>query len=170
MAYFKFMEKFFSDFGIQPILLLAQIVNFLILLFLLKKFLYGPIVKVLDQRRDTIADSLKNAEEIETKLAKTEEEYEKRIAKASAESRKIIDEATKSASEIIKDAHTKAAEDMSDIMQKGRDSIVMEQQKMQQQMRSELTELVVMTLEKVTGKVLNKKDQVDIIEKTVKGM
>ncbi len=164
------MEKFFSDFGIQPILLLAQIVNFLILLFLLKKFLYGPIVKVLDQRRDTIADSLKNAEEIETKLAKTEEEYEKRIAKASAESRKIIDEATKSASEIIKDAHTKAAEDMSDIMQKGRDSIVMEQQKMQQQMRSELTELVVMTLEKVTGKVLNKKDQVDIIEKTVKGM
>lgn len=162
------MDQITSQFGIQPILLLAQVVNFAILLFILKKFLYAPILKVLEQRRKTIADGVKNAAEIEVKLAKTEEEYQKRIDKATTEARKIVDDATKSASEIITEAHTKASQDMADILKKGRESIILEQQKMEQEMRGELTNLVVMTLEKVTGKVLNKKDQLDIIEKSVK--
>lgn len=163
------MESFLKDFGIQPILLLAQIVNFLILLFLLKKFLYGPIVKVLDQRKQTIEESLKNAEKIEANLAKTEEDYDKKIEKAATEARKIVDEATKSASEIISEARTQASTEMQDILKKGQDSIEMERQKMQQEMRAELTQLVINTLEKVTGKVVSKKDQIDIIEKAVKG-
>ncbi len=57
---------------------------------------------------------------------------------------------------------------MADMLEKGRQSVVMEKQKMEQEMRSELTNMVVMTLEKVTGKVLSKKDQLDIIEKTAK--
>lgn len=162
------MESFIKDFGIQPILLLAQIVNFLILLFLLKKFLYGPIVKVLDQRKQTIEDSLKNAEKIEANLAKTEEDYQKRIDKATSEARKIVDEATKSASEIISEAKTQASSEMQDILKKGQDSIAMERQKMQQEMRSELTQLVINTLEKVTGNVISKKEQIEIIEKAVK--
>jgi F-type H+-transporting ATPase subunit b len=163
------VESFLKDFGIQPILLLAQIVNFLILLFLLKKFLYGPIVKVLDQRKQTIEESLKNAEKIEANLAKTEEDYDKKIEKAATEARKIVDEATKSASEIISEARTQASAEMQDILKKGQDSIEMERQKMQQEMRAELTQLVINTLEKVTGKVVSKKDQIDIIEKAVKG-
>jgi F-type H+-transporting ATPase subunit b len=62
------------EFGVQPILLLAQIVNFAILFFLLRKFLYGPLLKILEQRRNTIKESLKNAEKIEKQLALTEEE------------------------------------------------------------------------------------------------
>ena len=55
------MEKILSDFGVQPILLLAQIVNFLILLILLKKFLYKPILQVLEKRKETIDEATKQA-------------------------------------------------------------------------------------------------------------
>jgi F0F1-type ATP synthase membrane subunit b/b' len=58
---------------------------------------------------------------------------------------------------------------MQDILKKGQESIQMERQKMQQEMRSELTQLVINTLEQVTGKVISKKDQIEIIEKAVKG-
>ena len=60
------------NFGIQPVLLLAQIVNFLIILYLLQKFFYKPIVKLLEQRKKRIEESLKNADLIEEKLKKTQ--------------------------------------------------------------------------------------------------
>ena len=62
-----------SQFGVKPILLAAQVVNFLILLFILKKFLYGPILKVLSERRKKIEDSLKNVEEIEKRYNEMKE-------------------------------------------------------------------------------------------------
>ena len=62
-----------KNFGIQPTLLLAQIVNFTIILFVLKKFFYKPITKVLEERKRRIEESLKNADEIEAKLQKTAE-------------------------------------------------------------------------------------------------
>ena len=65
--------EFLKEFGIQPTLLIAQIVNFLIILFILKKFFYKPIIKLLDDRKKKIEESLKNAELIEERLKQTEE-------------------------------------------------------------------------------------------------
>lgn len=164
------MEKIITDFGVQPVLLAAQIVNFLILLFLLKKFLYGPILKVLETRKKTIADSLKNAEKIEKRLADTEEESDKRITTAAKEAQKIIDEATKNAQLVVAEAHQKAQVDIDEMMEKGKQSIQFEKEKMQQEMREEISDIVVTALEKVTGKVINKADQKKMIDQAVKGL
>jgi F-type H+-transporting ATPase subunit b len=164
------MDKIISDFGVQPVLLAAQIVNFLILLFILNKLLYKPLLKVLEQRRQKVEESIKNAEKIEQKLLKTEEEYEKRIVEASKEGQKIIDEATKSASQIVSEAHQKAQSDIEEMMQKGQASIRMERDRMQQEMREELSDVVVTALEKVTGKVINKTDQRKMVDQAVKGL
>src|SRR3989344_2738333 len=86
-----------TNFGIQPQLLLAQIVNFLIILFLLKKFFFGPIVKVLEDRKKRIEQSLQNADQISEKLQKTEES-----------SKKILDETRESAKTIIAQAKQEA--------------------------------------------------------------
>jgi len=56
-----------SSLGIDLKILLAQLVNFGILIFLLSKFLYKPVLKMLDQRKKKIAESIKKAEEIEKK-------------------------------------------------------------------------------------------------------
>lgn len=165
-----FMEKILSDFGVQPILLAAQVVNFLILFFILKKFLYRPILKMFETRKQTIAQSLKNAEEIEQRLLKTEEDREKKLRQASDEARKILDDATKSASGIVAEAHTKAALDMDIIFKKGEESIKQEKAKMQQEIREELANLVVLALQKVSGKVFNRSDQKNILQQTIKDL
>ncbi|SRR5258708_3954442 len=162
------MDKVLSDFGVQPILLAAQVVNFLILLLILRRFLYRPILKVLKQRQETIAQSLRNAQQIEERLQKTEEEKELVLEKAAKEAQKLIDEATVAANQVVADAHTKASSDMEKILEQGKQTIRLEKEKMQQEIREELADLVVLGIEKVAGKVLDKKVQKEIVERSIK--
>ena len=160
--------NFLLDFGVQPILLAAQIVNFLILLFLLKRFLYKPILRVLEERKKTIADSLKKAEEIEMRLTQIEEDREKELGKAAMEAKSILDDATKSADQIATDIQAKATEEANRIIEEGQRTIVAEKEKLQQEIRAELATLVMLGLQKVTGKALTEKDKKDLIEKSLK--
>jgi F-type H+-transporting ATPase subunit b len=84
--------------GIDFKVLIAQIINFGILLAVLIKLLYRPILKMLDERRKRIEESLNKATEIDQKAAKMEEEMEKKRAQARNEAATIIGEA-KSAAE-----------------------------------------------------------------------
>ncbi len=164
------MEKVISEFGVQPILLAAQVVNFLVLLFILNKLLYKPLLKVLQERKAKIAQSLEQAQEIEEKLAKTEEEREAKLVKAGEEARAILEEATKNATQIIAEAHQKAQTDIDGMIDKGQEEIKLEREKMYQEFREEVADIVVAGLQKVTGKVIDKKDQKELVEKSVKGM
>lgn len=159
---------FLKDFGVQPVLLIAQAVNFLILLYILKRFLYKPVLKVLDERKKTISDSLQNAEEIEKKLTQITAEREEQLKKASREAEEIIKDATASAGQIIAEAHEKAGTDIEGLVAKAHQSISLEKEKMRQEIRAELADLVVAGLQKVTGKVLDKKDQEEMVKETIK--
>ncbi len=156
-----------NQFGIKPVLLAAQVVNFLVLLFILKRFLYKPILKVLKQRQDIVAKSLKDAEEIEQRLQKTEEEREKKLEHAALESKKLIDEATQASTQIIVEAHLKASGDMEKILEQGRQSLKLEKEKMQQEIREELADLVAISLEKVLKDSLDIQTQKKITRKAI---
>ncbi len=159
-----------NQFGINPVLLAAQVVNFLILLFILKKFAYGPILKVLDERKKTIADSLKNAEEIEKKLALTEEEKEKILAKTSLEAQKILDN-TKKEIEVMKEEGKHQAEAMAaQIIKKGKEEALAEMEKRQQEFMAGVAEIVAIAVEKVVGKVLTKKDKEELVAKSIRSL
>lgn len=159
-----------DQFGIQPILLAAQVVNFLILLYLLKRFLYKPVLRMLEQRKKVIEESLKNAAEIEDRLEKTTLLREKRLNEAASEAREIINEATKASGEIVALAHQKAAVEAEKFLENTRKSMVLEKEQLQQEIRSELASLVVLGLQKVTGKVISEKDQKQLIEQSLKGL
>lgn len=162
------MEAIFNDFGIQPILLAAQVVNFLVLLFLLKRFLYKPILKVLDDRKNRIQQSLKDIAEIERKLQQTTEAQEQILAKAAKDAQEIIGLATKSAEQIIQEAHQKAANDTEILVENTRQSLLAEKDKLSQEVRSEAANLIALGFEKITGKVLTKKDQEDLVKTSIK--
>ena len=159
-----------NQFGVQPILLAAQVVNFLILLFILKKFLYKPILKVLDERKKRIEDSLKNAREIEKRLAETEAEVEKVLAKALAEGQKILDQSKKEAVQIIEGANKKAEQILLKTVDDGKKIVELQKEILMRQIRENVGSLVGLVLEKVIGKQISKKDQVEIIEKEVKNL
>lgn len=164
------MEEVVKQFGVSPILLAAQIVNFLILLFLLKKFAYKPLLEVLQKRQDTIAQALKNAQEIEEKLKSVEEEREKRLKKASEEAKSIIAEATKAASELMELSRVRTEQEILKLQVKNNELMERQKQQLQKEIRAELADLVVLGLEKVTKKVLSQKDQKDMVAQTIRSL
>lgn len=159
-----------NQFGIKPILLAAQVVNFLILLFILKKFLYKPILKVLDERKKRIADSLKNAEEIEKRLLLTQQEREKILDEADKSAQKMLDE-TKKEIEILRTEMMQQAKGQADdIILKSHNQAQAEIEKMKQELMENIADIVAKGMEKVTGKLINKSEQQKIIENQVKNL
>ena len=159
-----------KQFGVQPVLLAAQVVNFLILLFILKKFLYGPILKVLQQRKETIAQSLKNTEEIEARLQKTEEESRKVMAKALTEAQKILDQTNEAATQILDKANKQAEQILVRATADGKKIVELQKAVLMNQIRNSVGSLVSLVFEKVTGQKVTLEDQKKIIEKEVKNL
>ncbi len=119
------MQALLSAFGIDWRLLLINTINFGLLLFILWKFLYGPLMRMLDARRDKIAEGVINAEnaaqhlhEIEStrgaKLSEAGKEADAVVAQArsagSAKEREIISAGETAAASIVKDAESQAKE------------------------------------------------------------
>ncbi len=159
-----------NQFGINPLLLAAQVVNFLILLFILKKFMFKPILKVLDERKERIASSLKNAEEIEKRLLETDEKIDKMMVKATSDIQKMMDESRKEAAELKEELVATAQKNAEEIIQKGQETVKSEGEKMRQEIMVNVAQIVAKGMEKVTGKVLTKKDQMQLIEKEIKNL
>lgn len=164
------MEKILSDFGINPILLAAQIVNFLVLLFILKKLLYKPILKMLDERKKKIEESLENAEKIQKELEETEVRRDEILNKSIDEAKKIVDEANVAAAQIHADAQVKAKADMEAMMEQGMQMIAGEKDKMKSEIKGEVASMITMSMEKVLGKALDSKMQQKLVEDAVKTM
>lgn len=162
------MMNIFTEFGVKPILLAAQIINFLILLFLLKKFLYGPILKILDERKKKIAESIANAEQIKQELMETQAAREKKLEQAAREAEKIIEEAVISANQIIDEAHQKAQADIAKMIAKSEAQMATERDKLHQEIKADLANLVALGMQKVAGKVLSIKDKEDLAIRAMK--
>ncbi len=160
----------FNQFGVQPILLAAQVVNFLILLFILKKFLYKPVLKVIDERKKRIEDSLKNAAEIEDRLAKTNLEIEKIMAKAATDAQKMLDETKKEIGNMKEEARLQAEQQALLILKKGEEEVKELGLKMQQQVKQEVASIMTTVFQKITGKLLPQKQQKKIIEDEIKDL
>lgn len=157
-----------NQFGVKPILLFAQIVNFILLLYILKRLLYKPLLKVLEERKSKIAESLKNAEQIELKLAEIEKSRDKKLEAAAKESKKMIDEAMASANQIIAESHEKALEQTKQMIAKSEEQMALERDKMHQEIRSEIADLVALGLQKVAGKVLTSKDKEELAKSALR--
>lgn len=157
-----------KEFGVEPTLLLAQIVNFLLLLFILRKFLYTPVLRMLKKRRDTIAQSLKNAEEIEHRLQQIHAEREATLRQAHEEVTRILDKATLHAEALTREMHDKAQKDVDKLLERTKATLEQERIAMYADLKAKITSLVVLTFERVAGKVLTEKDQKELIERSVK--
>ncbi len=159
-----------NQFGVQPVLLAAQVVNFLILLFILKKFMYKPLLKVLDERKKKIEDSLKNAEEIERRLLETEEEKEKILAKTAAEVQKMLDEAKKERVAMKEEGKTQAEQLVAQIIKRGEEAAHAEAVRIKQEMMNNMVEIVGLVTEKVAKGAFDKNKQKQIIEKEMRNV
>jgi F-type H+-transporting ATPase subunit b len=112
------MGELFSAFGLDWKLLVIQTVNFGVLLLILWRFLYRPLVKTLDERRGKIAESVQKAEAADRRLAEADAEGKALLAEAGKEAEVLVasgrSHAESQAAEILKKTQEKAEALMSD--------------------------------------------------------
>lgn len=159
-----------NQFGIQPVLLAAQIVNFLIILLVLKRFFYKPIVKMLDDRKKRIEESLQNADQIEEKLQKTEEKTAEILEKARSQAQEIISEAKTTAQRIYVEASSESREAGEQILSLARLEMAKERENMKQELEKETMTLVADIVQKVLGKTLKPSEKQSLTQKAVSEM
>ena len=89
-----------DTFGWNPWLFLSQVISFVIVALLLRRFAYKPILAVLEERRRRIEEGQLNAEKIKKQLAEAEQRYAEILAKANADAQRMIDEARESSAHL----------------------------------------------------------------------
>jgi F-type H+-transporting ATPase subunit b len=148
-----------ETFGWNWQLFLSQVISFCIVVFLLRRFAYKPILAVLEERRRKIEEGQLNAEKIKKELAEAEKRYQEIVAKGNADAQKMIDEARESAEHLSERKQQEAITAAEQIIAKARDAAALEHDRTMEALKREVGRLVVDTTAKVTGKVLDADDQ-----------
>src|SRR5256885_4284140 len=153
-------------FGLDKPHFFAQVISFCIVTFLLYRFAYKPILTMLEERRQRIAESLVNAEKIKAELARTEALQREALEKANAQATKLIEEARAAAARVQEQETQKAIAAAEQIIAKAREAAAQDHARMLAELRREVGRLVVETTAKVTGKILTVEDQRRLAEET----
>jgi F-type H+-transporting ATPase subunit b len=153
------ITKITHDFGISTPFLLAQILNFCVVAFILWRFAFKPVLATLDERQKKIASGLQYADEMKAKLEAIQQESVATARKSQAEATKVIDEARKSAKEFLDKQTQEAAVKASEMLVKAQQVIELEKKKMLAEARTEIARLVVATTQKVLSKELSDSDR-----------
>jgi F-type H+-transporting ATPase subunit b len=161
------MGAFFTNFGITPSALIAQVVNFLLLFGLLYLVAYKPVMKMLDERSRRIKESMDQADLIKQQATQAEEEFKKRVALASHEGQEILNRAAKTGEEMRQKAIQTAKEASETVLQKARSEIQSERDEAIDSVRREFADLTILAAEKVIERSLDKKAHQELIDKVL---
>ena len=155
-----------QQFGVDLPHFIAQVISFLIVTALLYKFAYKPILAVLEERRQRIAEGLANSEKIKSELQRTEAARLEVLEKANAQANKLIEEARDAAARVRDQETQKAIATAEQIMAKAREAAAADHARMLAELKREVGRLVVQTTATVTGKILTPEDQKRLAEET----
>lgn len=153
------ITKITQDFGISVPFILAQILNFTVVAFILWKFAFKPVLATLDERQQKIASGLKYADEMKAKLEATQQESAVILKKASLDATRLVEEARKSAKDYLDKQTQETSVKVNDLLVKARQAVELEHKKMLADARTEIARLVVVTTERVLAKKLTDADR-----------
>jgi F-type H+-transporting ATPase subunit b len=148
-----------ETFGFDWKIFFSQVISFIIVALVLRRFAYKPILAILEERRQRIAEGLLNAEKIKQQLAEAEQRHAEILSQANAQALKMIDDARSSAAHVAEQKQQEAIAAAEQIVAKAREASVIEHERTMTELKRELGRLVVDTTAKVTGKVLTSEDQ-----------
>ncbi len=147
---------------------LAQLVNFLLIYYLVKRYLFPAISRTIKERQETIKEGVYKAREAEAKLLMANQEYEERLSEARAKAREIINAAHQEAEEIMKRARGRAELEAKKIVKDAQAEIVKERERAEKDLRSYAVKLAVLIAEKLMRKSIDQQTQEKIIRELVK--
>ena len=154
--------------GINLQAFLFQLITFVLVLILLRKFVYGKLIDTLEARRKAVVDSLQAAEQSAKDLEKTEEKVAALLDEARNEARGIVEIAHKESGAMIEDAETKAGKKAEHIIASAEARMEQEVASARKALRSETAQLVAIATEKVLGVKVDAKTDAKLIETAIK--
>ena len=154
--------------GINPSTLIAQIINFFILLGLLYLVAYKPIMRMLDERSRKVKESMEQTELIKQQAERAEEEVKKQIEGASKEGQDIIARSVHTGEEIGQKAQQKAKQEAEALIARAQVAIQRERDEAIDDLRKEFTDLTILAAGKVIDRSLDKEAHRQLIDKVLK--
>ncbi len=145
-----------DNLGIDFGLFAAQLVNFLVVLLVLWRFAYKPLIRLMNERTEKIEGGLKLAKEMESRIAALEQEKAVVIKNARDDAKGIIERAEAAAQDRQNKATAKAKEEVEKVVAAGKAQLSADKDKMMSEAKNELASLVVRAAEKVA------KDSIDL--------
>ena len=151
------MDALISTFNIDWKLLIAQLVNFGIVFFVVYKFALKPVMKLMDKRSREIAKSLDDAKAIEENLAKSQKDKDAVILSAKKEATAIVEESRKQGQKQAQEIVEGAKAEVQFIIKEAKEQIVQEKDKMLVEVKTEVADLVVEASKKVLADLADEK-------------
>ena len=157
-----------GNFGFDPLMLGAQIVNFLIILFVLRKFLYKPVQDMLNTRQNLIKEGVRNAEESKLLLEKARNEEIEILKNAQNQARKLLEDVKKQSIILTKQSEESAKKQSERMLQEAKLQILQETEKAEAKLTVQVSKLSVKILEKALVGLVSEKEQNELMKKTIK--
>jgi F-type H+-transporting ATPase subunit b len=143
--------------GINLGYLISQIINFVLLLFILRQFLYKPIVGMLDRRSEKIRTDLQEAEEARSKAEAARQEYEQQLEQARDERRSIVAQASEQAEKMKEEILSEARAEATEIASKAQDEMEYERRQVLLQAQDQIVDLALVAAGRLVGESLDEK-------------
>jgi len=147
--------------------LVAQLINFAILLVVLRLFLFGPVVRLIEERKARIQEGLQQAEQAAAQASASEEESLRILSEARAEGQVAIQRAQESAARLREDLETRARAEAAQIVTRAREEIALERDQAIQQLRAEFADLTVRAAERVINQSLDRQAHQQLIDEVL---
>jgi F-type H+-transporting ATPase subunit b len=153
--------------GINLPSLLAQLINFTVLLILLSIFAYRPVLRLLDQRRQRIQEGLEASEQAKQRAAQAEQDVQAQLERARQEGQAVISQAQQIAARIQEEARQQARQDAEALLARARGEIELERDGAIAELRREFAGLTIEAAEKVIGQALDRQAHRRLIDEVL---
>ncbi len=145
-----------DELGLNLPVLIAQLVNFFLLLVVLRIFLYRPILEMLDRRSERIREGLDAAERSKEQAARSEEEVSRQLEESRRQGQALVAQAQETSSRIQEEARAQARREAEVLLERARGEIQLERDQAIAELRREFADLTVAAAEKVIGQSLDR--------------
>jgi len=152
---------------VHPFWVLVSIVNFLVLLYLLRRFMWGPIMSTLDRRAAKIREGLELTESARREREQLKQEVEKTLGEARREAAAIAERTTKAAEAAAADIRAGAKAEADRIREKGRTDAQHLHDQALAQLRSEVASMAVLAASRILGREIDAEQHRALIERSL---
>jgi F-type H+-transporting ATPase subunit b len=147
--------------------LIAQLLIFLVMLGVLYRFAWGPLLKILNERRARIAQGVEATQRAIQELEAAEKERQAKLEETRREAQAILDRIAKQAEDLRKELEAKAREQAEALIAKARAEISQEREKAVQDLRLQVADLAVLAAGRIIGESLDLKKHRALIERAI---